>query len=487
MILTTYRFHSALLLVLFTGASLSSRAFTASGPNIVFIMADDMGHGDARCFNGESKIPTPNIDRLAKDGIRFTDAHAPAAVCVPTRYGLMTGRYPFRMTRLSGPLIAPGRLTVARLLKTEGYTTACVGKWHLGFENQKNPRSGQRLAGGPLDHGFDQYFGIPASLDQPPYYYIENDRCVAAPSERIEASDSPGWTSIQGAFWRSGGIAPGFKHADVLPKFTEKAIAFLAEREPSKPFFLYVALAGPHTPWLPHEKFVGKSLASMYGDFAHEVDHCVGEILDELDRRELTENTLVIFTSDNGPVWYPHDVDKYGHSSTGVLRGMKGDAWEGGHRVPFIARWPGKIRPGTKSSEVICHTDMLATFAAIVGRELPDDAGADSFDISPALLGKSSDKPLREATVFQSSDRVLAIRQGPWKLIPQLGSGGFSKPRRVKPEPGGPTGQLYDLEKDPPESKNVFLDHPEIVAKLKGLLERYRREGRSRPAKAGTK
>jgi arylsulfatase A-like enzyme len=464
--------------------SVASIASAAEPPNIIFIMADDLGYGDLGCYNSESKIPTPSIDRLAKAGLRFTDAHAPAAVCVPTRYGLLTGRYPFRMgRRRGGSLIEEGRLTIGGLLRKKGYYTACVGKWHLGFGGHPAQDTKTKLRGGPTERGFDHYFGIPASLDIPPYYYIRDGHAVAAPTEKIGSSNSEGWTRIQGAFWRAGGNAPGFRHEDVLPRFAERSVAFLRQHRAKRgrqPFFLYLALAAPHTPWLPSKPFHKRSGAGMYGDFTAEVDHAVGQVLAAIDEIGAKDDTLVIFTSDNGPVWYDTDVKRFGHESVGKLRGMKGDAWEGGHRMPFIVRWPGKVKAGSTSDEIICHTDMLATFASLVGEKLPDDAGEDSYDVLPAMLGKKLTAPIREATVHQSSKRVLSIRQGKWKLIPSLGSGGFSKPSRQKSTADGAMGQLYDLGSDLSETKNVWKEHPDVVKKLTKLLETYRREGRSR-------
>lgn len=437
----------------------------ADRPNIVLIMADDMGYGDPGCYNPDSKSPTPNIDRLAAQGIRFTDAHAPAAVCVPTRYGLMTGRYPFRMSSGRGPRIAADRLTIGKLLQQQGYRTGMVGKWHLGVEHEKDPQPDQILGGGPAQRGFDSYFGIPASLDIPPYYYIRGNKAVAPPSLRIEASNTEGWSRIQGAFWREGGIAPGYHHEEVLPKFAEEAISFLEDVSQEKPFFLYLALPAPHTPWLPLKPFRGTSQSGMYGDFVAQVDDSIGRVLSVLDDRKLAENTIVVFTSDNGPVWFDVDEKNFGHASTGPWRGMKGDAWEGGHRMPFIVRWPGVVKTGSKSDVTICHTDVLATVAQVLDVKIPDGQAQDSVSFA-AVLREQSTQATRETTIHQSSGRVLALRQGDWKLIPMLGSGGFSQPRREKSVPGGPTGQLYDLRKDPGETKNLYLDEPEAVARL---------------------
>ncbi len=455
-------------------------------PNILFILADDLGYGDLGCFNPQSKIPTPNLDRLAAQGLRFTDAHAPGAVCVPSRYGLLTGRYPFRRNGnpSQGPLIEPGRTTIASLLKEKGYATAMVGKWHLGFDGGIDFDCSRPLRGGPVDHGFDSFFGQHASLDIPPYFYIENDRCVAAPTETVAASSSPDWSPIQGAFWREGKIGPGYKHEEVLARYTQKAVAFLeshSRKSPGQPFFLYLAFTAPHTPWLPLKPFQGKSQAGMYGDFVMQVDDAVGQVLLALDRSGGSDHTLVFFSSDNGPVWNPADVEKFGHRAAHIYRGMKGDAWEGGHRMPFLARWPGQVKPGSVSGETICFTDMLATFAALVGAGLPDGAGEDSFNFLPALLGQKPGRPIREATILESSRGVLVLRQGDWKLIPRLGSGGFSQPAQVKAGAGEPEGQLYNLAADPSEQKNLHLEKPEVVQRLTALLEKIKKEGRSRP------
>jgi arylsulfatase A-like enzyme len=454
-------------------------------PNIVVIFVDDMGFGDPQCFNAESKIPTPNIDRLAREGMRFIDAHAPGSVCHPSRYGLLTGRYPFRtpLPWRRRPCIEEGRMTVASLLKTNGYRTAMVGKWHLGFHVEDYDHPPENIEGGPVDRGFDSYFGIPASTDIPPYYYIQDDRVVAAPSDRIEANRSDGWSPIQGAFWRAGGIAPGLKLVDVLPKFTDKAVDVLQDhhgQSPEQPIFLYLAYPAPHTPWLPTEEFRGRGGAGMYGEFTVMVDHMVGRVLRKIDDLKMAEETIVIFTSDNGPVWYDADVERFGHDSAGPWRGMKGDAWEAGHRMPFVVRWPGKVAPGTVSEQTICHTDLLATCADVIGTDLPHDAGEDSFSMLPTLLGKQGDRPLRPATVTVSARGVLSVRQGPWKLITGLGSGGFSQPSRVEPEPGGPKGQLYNLNDDPGETANRWSEHPDVVARLTKLLQKYNNDGRSR-------
>lgn len=455
-------------------------------PNIIFILTDDMGYGDPKCFNPNSKCATPHIDRLASQGMRFTDAHAAGPVCVPSRYGLITGRYPFRCTSLNPakePLIEPGRMTIASLLREQSYATAMIGKWHLGFDGGDKFDYSKPLRGGPFDHGFDYFFGQHASLDIPPYFYIENDRCVAAATDHIEAGSSPDWTRIQGAFWRAGGIAPDLKLEDVLPTYTRKAVDYLADRgklSESKPFFLYLALTAPHTPWLPTEEFRGKSAGNMYADWVAQVDDSIGRVLKALDSSGLADNTLVFFSSDNGPVWYPDDVQKYGHASTGRFRGMKGDSWEGGHRMPFIARWPEKIKAGTENGELICFTDMLATFAELTAAKLPSGAGEDSFSFLPELLGEKSTNPARKEMVLGWGKGNLFIRKGDWKLIPFLGSGGFSKPSKIKPAQGDPAGQLYNLADDPGETNNVYAAHPDIVKDLTDDTNRLRDQGHSR-------
>ena len=470
------------------GAASPAIAAAPARPNIVFILADDMGWGDPRCFNPESKIATPHIDHLAAQGMRFTDAHAAGAVCVPSRYALLTGRYPFRNTGIrnpvKGPLIEPERPTIATVLRGAGYATAMIGKWHLGFEGGDQFDYSQPLRGGPVDHGFDSFFGQHASLDIPPYFFIANNRCVEPASETIAASSSPDWSPVQGAFWREGRIAPSFQHVEALPIYTRKAVDYIGSRAhgiDGKPFLLYLAFTAPHTPWLPTETFRGKSLGGLYGDFVTQVDDAVGQVLAALDRAKLTENTIVFFTSDNGPVWYPADVEKFGHSAAGPWRGMKGDAYEGGHRMPFIARWPGQVPAGSTTKEAICFSDMMATFAHLAGATPPANAGEDSFDLTPLLLGEKRSAPMRDSLVSESSAGVLAIRQGPWKLIPQLGSGGFTKPAKIKPAPGGPAGQLYNLADDPGEQRNLYAEHPEMVQRLTALLEKTQKEERSAP------
>jgi arylsulfatase A-like enzyme len=452
-------------------------------PNIVFILVDDMGYGDLSCYNPESKIETPHIDGLAQAGMRFTDAHAPGPLCHPSRYGLLTGKHPFRVnTKLwpTQPLIEEGQPTFASILKEQGYRTAMVGKWHLGFKEEGYDKP---LPGGPVDVGFDSFFGIRASTDIPPYFYIRDDRAVEQPLEPIAANNSEGWTPIQGAFWREGLIASQMKLEDVLPRFTDEAIQVIESHKDAKePLLLYLAYPAPHTPWLPSDEFEGRSGAGMYGDFVMMVDHMIGRVLEALETSGLADNTLLFFSSDNGPVWYDEDVERFGHDSSGGLRGMKGDAWENGHRMPFLVRWPGQVKPGSESDQTICFTDMLATFAAVSGATLAEDTGPDSFNFLPVLLGEQEENvPVREQLVIRSGSGATSIRSGDWKFINILGSGGFTKPSKIRPKPGEPEGQLYNLKDDLGETNNLYSQHPDIVARLEAELEQVRAATQTRP------
>ncbi len=482
---TTFILVSSLLLAL----PVALRAADAPRlPNILILLADDMGYGDPGCYNPKSKIATPHIDRLAREGMRFTDAHAPGPLCHPSRYGLLTGRYPFR-TDVSRwpkqPLIEQGQMTIASLLKSQGYRTAMVGKWHVGFHEDGYDKP---LAGGPVACGFDTYFGLRASTDISPYFFIRGDRAVALPTDRIEEHHSQGWSPNQGEYWRGGGIAPGLALKDVLPRLTDEALHVIdeqvkANQDGRKPFLLYFAPTAPHTPWLPSPDFVGRSGAGMYGDFTMMVDAEIGRILAALDSSGLAEDTLVIFTSDNGPVWYEADMERFGHASAGGWRGMKADVWEGGHRMPFVVRWPGRVKPGSVSEQTICFTDLLATFAAICRVPLPTDAGPDSFNLLPVLEGvQPADRPIRAPFVMQagSAASMMMIRDGDWKLINGLGSGGFTKPSSIKPKPGELAVQLYNLRMDPAETKNLAAERPEKVKELMAAMQATVQRGRSR-------
>ncbi len=449
-------------------------------PNIILILADDMGYGDLSCLNRDSKIPTPNMDSIAGEGVILTDAHSGSAVCTPTRYGLLTGQYCWRTELKKGvlwgydPLLVDvNRLTLALLLKQNGYVTAGIGKWHLGLGAEKPVDYSKPLHPGPNELGFDYYFGIPASLDMEPYLYFENDHVVGLPIEETRGGnrDSDG-------YWLPGQITPGFRHINVLPTLTQKATAFLddhAASKPGAPFFLYLPLSAPHDPWVPAPEFAGKSKAGRYGDFVAQVDGTVGQILKTLDRLEMADNTLIIVTSDNGA-----DVrfldPAFNHKGNYKFRGQKSDIWDGGHRIPFIARWPKHIKPGTVCNNLFCLTDMLATVAAIIGVELPANAGEDSYNQLHALLGRAPQTPAREAIVHHSSEGLFAIRKGNWKLIAGRGSGGWTD----RGKQTDPPGQLYDMNADINERQNLYETHPDIVKELTALLDQYIREGRSR-------
>ena len=492
------------LLWAFVVASILAPVHAARGgverPNVVVVLADDLGYGDVGCYNPGSKIATPRIDGLAAAGMRFTDAHTGSAVCTPTRYGLLTGRYAWR-TRLkigvlggySPGLIEPGRTTVASLLKRQGYRTACVGKWHLGLDWKTTRPSrladapdakkdlgppvdyAEKVGGGPTSVGFDESYILAASLDMPPYVYLRNDRCEGLPT-------------AERTYIRRGPAAPDFEAVDVLPTLTREAVAFLdrqAKEVEAKPFFLYLALTAPHTPIVPKPDFQGRSGLGDYGDFVMQVDAAVGRVLDSLERNRQGGRTLVVFTSDNGcsPAAGFDDLVKKGHLPSGPFRGHKADIFEGGHRVPFVARWPGKVKPGSTSDDVVCLTDLLATCAAITDAPLPADAAEDGVNLLPDLLGTAS-KPLREATVHHSINGSFAIRQGPWKLALCPDSGGWSAPRPGSPAAKGlPPAQLYHLGNDPAERHNLQAEHPEVVTRLTRLLERYKAAGRSTAAR----
>ena len=466
-------------------------------PNVVFIMADDMGYGDLECLNPQSGIRTPNMDRIAEEGMIFTDAHSPSAVCTPTRYGVLTGRYSFRTSLKSGvlvghspSLIEPGRLTVAEMLGEAGYHTACIGKWHLGLDwamkdttkplitgsiwdrpNTDNIDYTAEVKGGPDDHGFDYSFIIPASLDMTPYCYISNKRLIAPLTDTTAGSDKP-----RGVFWRPGEIQEGFTVEGVLPRLTEEAVKYIESRSgTAQPFFLYFPLTAPHTPWLPLDKFIGVSEAGIYGDFTAQVDWTVGEVMRAIDENGFLENTLLILTSDNGSHWTPDDKKLYAHRANGEFSGMKSDAWEGGHHVPFLARWPSRIQPGSRTGEITTLTDLFATLAEITGQALPADAAEDSYSMLPAMLGLN-ENPIREAAIHHSISGMFAIRKGKWKFIDGQGSGGWS----YAGNESEPPGQLYDMENDPEEKNNLHESRPEIVSELKSLLEKYKASGRSR-------
>ncbi|MFO7870340.1 MAG: arylsulfatase [Kiritimatiellia bacterium] len=486
-------------------------------PNIVYILVDDMGYGDLSCNNADSAWQTPNLDALASSGLRFTDAHSSSAVCTPTRYGILTGRYNWRSRLKAGvvggytpALLEKDRTTVAGFLREHGYHTACVGKWHVGItwplkpdmpsdtpeeDKWKHTDYSQPVLDGPCDHGFDTFFGISASLDMPPYVFIKDNRVTEQPSEWTEGGpedEPPGKKrgvkgSVNYAFWRPGPKGPGFTFENCLPRLTEKAVEYVRDRESSsKPFFLYLPLPAPHTPIVPTPEFRGKSGTNPYGDFCLMVDRVVGKVVSALSETRQEKNTVVIFASDNGcsPSARYDVLAQFGHNPSYIYRGHKADIWEGGHRIPLLVRWPGRVSPGAVTNQTVCLTDLFATSAEILGAEVPEDAAEDSISNLPLWLNPDLDEPVREATVHHSISGMFSIRQGPWKLEMCPGSGGWSKPTDSEArEMDLHSIQLYDVAADPGERTNVVDSHPEIVKKLTALLTDYVEKGRSTPGR----
>jgi arylsulfatase A-like enzyme len=457
-------------------AILCASAVAGEMPNIVYIICDDLGYGDVHCLAPEtSKIPTPNADRLASEGMIFTDAHSGSSVCSPTRYGIMTGRYSWRtwlqkgvVTGFAPSLIAAKRPTVAGFLKQQGYATAAIGKWHLNFEYldpktgkpytkkvHKTPPIGAKIPDGPIDRGFDYYHGFHHARNMEAV--IENDRVIA--------------------------------HDDVvnmLPRLTKKSVEYIESRaDKDQPFFLYLPLGSPHTPIVPSPEWQGKSGLGSYGDFVMQTDNVVGEVSAALKKHGLAENTLVIFTSDNGcsKAADIKGLAEKGHLVSAHLRGSKADIWDGGHRIPFIVRWPGKVKPGTTSDQLICLTDLFATTAEIVGNDFPATSCEDSVSFLPALSGKTIEST-REGVIHHSFSGHFAFRTGKWKLILARGSGGWSSPKENQVPKGASKGQLYDLDADPGEQTNLYAGKPDVAERLLAQLTAEVHRGRSTTGEA---
>ncbi|MBX3442026.1 MAG: arylsulfatase [Planctomyces sp.] len=481
----------------------------ADRPNIVIVLCDDLGYGDVGRLNPDGKIPTPRMDALAAAGRTFTDAHSGSSVCSPTRYGLMTGRYAWRtplqqgvLGGLSPLMIEPGRLTLASLLKQHGYRTACIGKWHLGLNWVRQPGKevsdwsietpeqvwnvdySQPFDGGPLTVGFDEFFGIAGSLDMVPYTFLKNDRVDVPPTlerqfEMMHANPAQ--------LTRLGPAAPGFEADQVLPRLTGEAVAFVQRQAEAarsgEPFCLYLPLASPHTPIAPTSEWLGRSGINPYADFVMQTDDCIGRLIDEIDRLGLGDNTLVIVTSDNGcsPLADLKALQALGHEPSAMLRGYKSDAFDGGHRVPFLARWPARIPAGSTSAQLIGLFDILATCADVLDSPLAEDAAEDSLSFLPALLGDDG-SGARESIVHHSVNGTFVIREGNWKLILAPDSGGWSEPRPNTPQARElPSVQLYDLASDIAEQHNLAEQQPERVARLTGILQELVDSGRSTP------
>jgi len=472
-------------------------------PNIIYILADDLGYGDVSANYPQGKITTPNIDRLASEGMRFTDAHASAAVSTPSRYGILTGSYSWRsklpvgaISGLGRSLLDSSKYTVASLLKEKGYATAVIGKWHLGLNWQL--KDGRELSvdqlgaryktgnfvidlpsdivdfskppqNGPLKFGFDYSYILPASLDMEPYCYLRNDTLTAPLTGYTAGNDLN--TGFTGAFWRAGRMAEGFDFNDVLPNFTRQAVQYIQNSAGKKqPFFLYFAMPAPHTPWLPAQKYAGKSGAGIYGDYVVMTDDMVGQLLEAVKKAGIDDNTIIILASDNGPYWRPNMIAKYDHRAAGIYRGMKADAWDGGHRVPFIVKWNNHIQAGSVSNALTSLTNLMATVADITGFDGSKLTCMDSYSILPVLLGKSNDVPNQKAIVEISSRGLFAIKSGEWKLILGKGSGGFS----TTPAEDAmmiEDGQLYNMKDDPSETNNLYNTRKDIVQNLSILLE----------------
>ncbi|MFY0652464.1 MAG: arylsulfatase [Cyclobacteriaceae bacterium] len=497
--------HCIIVLLLFLSAC--SRLDERSKPNIVIIYADDMGYGDLNCQNPNSKIPTPNLDQLASEGMRFTDAHSSSGICSPSRFALLTGTYHWRrqhgiVNSFGEPFFKEGDFTLPQMLKSSGYTTAAIGKWHLGWDwNFKNEPSGEveqwgkkrkfytpedvdwtgPVMGGPLARGFDYYFGD-GTINFPPYAWVENDQFLELPTEVMEPHNI-GYETKEGNWeFRPGPKVDGWNPYDVLPTLTKKTVEWIGAQQADKPFFLYFALPSPHAPIIPNEEFLGKSDAGGYGDFMFQTDWVVGQVLSALKEKGLEDNTIVIFTADNGPERYAFQraID-FDHYSMGDLRGLKRDVWEGGHHVPFIFKWPGKIEAGSVSSETISQVDVMSTLAAFTGSVLPDSTAVDSYNISAVLKGEKYQSPLREATVHNTYAGLWGLRQGKW-LYMNKNSGQHSKMPDDFKQLRGYTdfeteGLLFDLENDMEQRVNLFEKHQDKADAMAALLEKYQTQG----------
>jgi arylsulfatase A len=478
-------------------SSVSAKDPGQENPNIIFILADDLGYGDLSCLNANSKIHTPNIDRIASTGLTFTDAHSSAAVCTPSRYGILTGRYNWRSRLKNGvlnfydaPLMSAERTNIASMLKQKGYQTACLGKWHLGWNwpttdgmppidkpDKYNLDFTRPITGGPVDVGFDYFFGMDAP-NYPPYCFIENRQTVGLPSTYY--AEHPFGDC------RPGRGLPEWNMEDILPVLQKKAVDYILSSAKMKdPFFLYFPITGPHTPIAPSKEFQGKSGLNRYADFVLQIDQLVGEILKTLRENNLQENTILIFTSDNGcspQADFPF-LAEAGHSPSYIYRGNKADLFEGGHRIPCLMQWPGKIKTAHTISQTICLNDFMATFAGVVNYNIADNEAEDSYNLLPIIFNPSSSKIIRKATVHHSINGSFTIRKGKWKLLLSAGSGGWSYPKPGKEEEGLPSVQLYNVENDPAEKNNVQDKFPDVVNELTVLLKKYVQEGRSTPGK----
>ncbi len=506
----------------FCSIMIASSCHAQKKPNVVIILADDMGYGDVSSNNPYARTKTPNIDKMAQKSIVFTDAHSGGALCGPSRYGILTGRYFFRVPQHKGymgylpPLIEQGRETIGSLMQKAGYSTACIGKWHLGLNwklkddskpqipNQRdktatNTDFTKNVSGGPNSLGFDYSYILPASLDMPPYVFVKNGRVVdpdvmltADAYPKTLAGTVPVWDRKyttdndiyweRGVWWRNGEMSKSFKLENCLDTVVKEGISFITRQtkdDPQKPFMLYLPLTGPHTPWLPDKKFKGKTQLGTYGDFISQVDDAVGQVINTLKSLKIDENTVVIFSSDNGGHWAEEDVQVYAHQSNYGRRGQKGDIWDGGHHVPLIVQWPSKIKNAATYAHTVSLIDIMATLADITGQRISKKYAEDSFSFYKVLNGNFQ-KPVRGNIIYISGGGKLAIKKDGWKFIDCLGSGGFTAPSFLQPVEGGPKGQLYDLGSDPLEKNNLYLLNPEKVKELSALLNKLKGQGFSR-------
>lgn len=492
--------------IFMTQANRAQESAVQSYPNIVYVLADDMGYGDVSVYHPENKIKTPHLDQLAREGMLFTDAHTSSSVCTPTRYGILTGRYNWRSTLKSGvltgkskALIPQERTTVASMLKSKGYHTAFIGKWHLGWDwalkdgldttgegwNKEDfdiiDFSGP-VTNNPNDLGFDYSYGHAGSLDMAPYVYVENGRVTALPDTITVNKGKYSW-------WREGPTGSDFVHEKVTPHFFEKAVKQIEDAAVKKqPFFLYLALPSPHTPILPAAEWQGKSGLNPYGDFVMMIDHYMGELIEKIKSAGLEANTLIIFTTDNGcsPAAGLEELAKKGHFPGAEFRGHKADIFEGGHRVPFIVKWPAVVDAGKKREDLICTTDLMATLADIVDYRLNDNEGEDSFSMLPLFNGGEKDGEKRLSVVHHSINGSFAFRKGNWKLITVPDSGGWSYPHPANDKEAiaqMPAFQLYNLKDDPGETMNLEDKYPEKVFELTSMLSDQIKKGRSTPGK----
>jgi len=470
-------------------AGLLSGHARGAKPNVILVMADDLGIGDVSPTNPNCKIKTPHLQKMANEGLTFLDAHTPSSVCTPTRYGLLTGRYNWRsrlargvLSGTSAHLIPADRPTLGHLMRKAGYHTAMIGKWHLGWDWHKNGNKidfTKPVKNGPDINGFDQYYGHCGSLDMPPYVWVDTRRITAEP-DRVEgvtkAQDRYGW-------YRKGPIGSDFKIPEVLPHLFEKSIEYVESRteqaKAGKPFFLYLALPAPHTPIVPVPPFKGASKLNPYADFVMQMDHHMGQLLGAVKEAGLDEDTLVIFTSDNGcsPEANFGLLKEHGHDPSAGFRGHKADIFEGGHRVPFIARWPGQIEGGRTTQALACLTDVYATLESITEQKKQPLGGEDGYSLLPVFEGKATSG--RDTLISHSIGGSFAIRQGEWKLCLSAGSGGWSTPReRDAKKKGLPPMQLYNLAEDRAEKNNLLNDHSDKVNALLLLLDKQVRNGR---------